>query len=173
MTDMSRLLRELLLGKRNEISVYDNNLDLIILKLEFGADSDIVFGDTPGVVFAKHLTSLMKACLDNNRDTVKLLIYYRANLNARENSGLTALMLCCSFDREDILRLLLDSGADVDAQNNDGRTALMIASNSIRTLLVKLLLSHGARTDIVSQGGHTALSLASLRGNKEIINLLE
>ena len=59
---------------------------------------------------------------------VKFLIFFGADVNARNTYGITPLMLAASRNRNPaVVETLINAGADVNAKDQGGRTALMWA----------------------------------------------
>ncbi len=80
-------------------------------------------------------TALIKASEHGNRELVKLLLEYGANVNAQNNDGQTALMLAASQGHEEVVELLLELeyGIDVYAQDNKDQTALSLVERPFKT----------------------------------------
>ncbi|NDB83609.1 MAG: ankyrin repeat domain-containing protein, partial [Alphaproteobacteria bacterium] len=91
---------------------------------------------------------------------VRLLCEYKADVNAKYNSGDTALMIASDIGYEKIVRLLCEYKADVNAKNNGGNTALIIASQRSYEKIVRLLLEAGADPRLENNEGISAYSLA-------------
>lgn len=62
--------------------------------------------------------------------TARLLIAYRAKVNARDEEGRTPLIWATSNGNSDLVKLLLTHGAEVNARSNRGRSALDVAPDS-------------------------------------------
>jgi ankyrin repeat protein len=76
----------------------------------------------------KGRTALMVACAYwCGTDMVKLLVTYKADVNATANDGTTALMLAASNEKQDVVDYLLAHGANPKARDEKGRTALDFA----------------------------------------------
>ena len=77
--------------------------------------------------------------------TIRLLLEYGADPNARTTKGSTSLHLASSKGMVEVARLLLKYGADVEAVNEDGKTAFQVASKEGRDEVTKLLSAYGAK----------------------------
>ncbi|KKP25019.1 MAG: hypothetical protein UR12_C0049G0006 [candidate division TM6 bacterium GW2011_GWF2_30_66] len=120
----------------------NNNLDIVTLLLNKGADANIAsdYGWTP----------LYWACYKNNLELVKLLLDYGAKESINKVDklfGKTPLYWACGNDNLDIVTLLLASGADINKADEDGRTPLFLACENNNLEIVKLLLANGADID--------------------------
>ena len=60
-------------------------------------------------------------------DMVKLLVTYKADVNATANDGTTELMLAASNEKQDVVDYLLAHGANARVRDEKGRTALDFA----------------------------------------------
>ncbi|CDK30810.1 ankyrin repeat domain-containing protein [Candidatus Babela massiliensis] len=72
------------------------------------------------------------------KELVKKLIYYGANVNAKNRLGITPLMLATERGDCRIIRMLLEAGADIDAQNVFGKTALNLANEENHKMIDRL-----------------------------------
>ncbi|KAJ8665291.1 hypothetical protein QAD02_006953 [Eretmocerus hayati] len=110
--------------------------------------------------------------------TVKLLLRYQADINAKDvKMGFTPLHLATVHFREEIVRELLCHGADINNKSRTGTTPLHIAASNATekesASLVKILISFHADvncTELLKFS--TPLHLATLHKNYEIIELL-
>jgi ankyrin repeat protein/L-ascorbate metabolism protein UlaG (beta-lactamase superfamily) len=127
-------------------------------------------GETPlhRAVFAAY-----EDTTDRPLKVIELLVENGASLNKTDNAGTTSLLNAIHTDNELLIKFLIDKGADINIGDNDGTTPLTRAIIEGNTKLVDLLLKNGARTDIREcHGGAAALHMASIKGNKDIIELL-
>lgn len=72
------------------------------------------------------------------------LLYYGAQVDARDPFGNTALHWAAQRGSTDVIQLLLGAKASVDTQNKQGVTPLMMAAKSGQVPAVRLLLKNGA-----------------------------
>jgi len=88
-------------------------------------------------------TPLHYTLINNHMDIFKLLLKYKADIEAKDNDGSTPLHYVKDYNI-DICRLLIDSGSNINAKDNGGKTPLHYAKlfndDEIRNLLIK----HGA-----------------------------
>ena len=93
-------------------------------------------------LFADGSTAILKT---DSLPSIKRLIKFGADLNAKNSGGFTALMMS---KNPDLTRLLLESGADVNASTKDGVTAIMLAdSPEISKILFDAGANVGNKTD--------------------------
>jgi ankyrin repeat protein len=92
-------------------------------------------------------TALLNSmCFKNNSDMVKLLVSYRADVNATNKEGESVLIRACTYKCSDTVRLLLDAGATVRVKTKDGRAPLSASYNSFSEDIAQLLLASGQYT---------------------------
>ena len=73
----------------------------------------------------------------------------------------------------DILKDFLDDGADPDERCiRMKKTALMWAVENCNQVLVRFMIQHGANVHLVDHNDHTPLMVASMKGCKEIVQVL-
>jgi hypothetical protein len=105
-------------------------------------------------------------------ETIKMLLYAGADVNAQGGFYGNALQTASSESHEDVVRLLLENGADVNAQGGFYGNALQTASIHGHEDVVRLLLENEA--DVNAQGGYhgNALQAASIHGHEDVVRLL-
>ena len=80
----------------------------------------------------------------------------------------------CKLDKLKTIKILLDKGLSVNFQNDLGETPLHIAISKNDIKLIKLLIKYEPNTNLSTfKDGFTAMNYAEIRGNKEIIKLIE
>ncbi|KAI5836982.1 ankyrin repeat-containing domain protein [Morchella snyderi] len=137
---------------------------IVQLLLEKGADADGL--DSIG------RPALVVAVLNEQTETVKLLLEFEANVDSKAPGGETALIYAASRFPA-IVQLLLEKGADADGLDSIGRPALVVAVLNGQTETVKLLLEYGVNVDSKAPGGETALVYAARRSPAIVQLLLE
>ena len=122
---------------------------------------------------------LLKACQENDFDTVKKIIesgkkQKAYDINYSDDRGYTPLMLSVKHGNLDIVKLLIKNKADIHAKNSSGDTALMGASGVNGDLnIVKFLVKSRADVNAKDGMGQTALMHASgVTGNLDIVRFL-
>jgi ankyrin repeat protein len=109
-------------------------------------------------------TALEMAVRHANREMVQVLLWARADVNARNNSGQTVLMMLGEKITSDIVWDLINAGAKVNLRDEDGDTALLEAARSNNMEVLKTLLDAGAKVNARNNNGQTALMLAASEG---------
>lgn len=115
---------------------------------------------------------LRKAAENNQPSTIRLLIEFAADVNAKDNYGNTALIKAISKGNKEVIKLLLAADVNVNAKNDNGTTALIAAAQHRGKEIIQMLLDKKADVNAQNNGGGTALMEAVLTGKKEIAELL-
>ena len=117
-------------------------------------------------------TALEHAVRNGNREMIQLLLWGKADVNARDRSGQTALMMLDEDVTTDIVWDLLNAGAKVNVRDNDGDTALSEIATVNNTEVMKTLLDAGAKVNAVNNDGQSALMKAAAQGLVNNIRVL-
>jgi ankyrin repeat protein len=135
-------------------------------------------------------------------ETVKLLLKYGADIEAKVKSGMTTLMFAAAQGNIALTKLLLNEGADTESTvPSNGNTALIIAVGSRNAMhiqeykgkdnklvrytpeevrqnkqllfqIIKLLLDHRANANATTARGSTPLSIAALAYDVPVVKEL-
>lgn len=184
-----------------EMAVKNNNIELVSLLLNFGADIDQTNDKTGSTaIFAASnygykeivdllisagadfemtdtragVTPLFTATVRDHSEIVKSLLAAGADPNFVAEDGTFPLYLAARFGYEDLAAVLTGYGCDPNRiRGNDGGFPLLIAVDYNHLGIVKILLDSGANANQFSNEiGGDALTAASARGNSEIVHLL-
>lgn len=98
-------------------------------------------------------TPLMAAAAHDLNEAVRLLLRYKPDVNAQEETGLTAMFFAARENNVDVLRMLVDAGADVNA-GTDHRP-LHIAATCGNREAVAFLLASKADVNVKTRKGNT------------------
>ncbi len=122
----------------------------------------------PFVVYSQHRSIndlLINAIVNNNKDSVALLLRQGANPNYENEYGVTPLMFAVENANYDIISLLLNKGADIDKVPRYDPPVLSFAVMSYKDSVLSLLLDRGANPDIADYSGRTPLYYSIIYGN--------
>ena len=108
--------------------------------------------------------ALEHAIQNANRDMVQVLLWAKADVNARNDSGQTVLMMLGDKITSDIVWDLINAGVKVNLRDNDGDTALIEAARSNNLDVLKTLLEAGAKVNAKNNDGQTPLMMAASEG---------
>jgi ankyrin repeat protein len=118
-------------------------------------------------------TSLSKAVINDDRDTVIELLDKGADINEVGKSDFTPLHWAAYYGFDGMTKLLLDRGAKTDVQAGRYGTPLILSAQYGFTEVVRLLLEHGADPSIKMSDGKTAFDLAEEGGLTDVLKLLQ
>ena len=151
------ILEEILLREENDASLNDvgstsvhyaayfGNADIMKKLLERGCKANVV---TSGANMTPLHIAVESACMDDNCDTVSLLLKYGGNVNAQDIDGDSALHKAVRYyaeivcgDKNMIVETILEKGTNVDyyLKNNEGKTALQVAIDEKDTNTARML----------------------------------
>jgi ankyrin repeat protein len=130
-------------------------------------------------------TLLNPAAWTGDFEMVRVLLNYKADVNARSDAGWTPIHAVSQGHQGtvipnvyqslgDVARLLLEHGADVDAQISDGsgQTPLHVTMQFNNVEVVRVLLEYGANVGAEDSQGRTPFQIASANRYDEIMKLL-
>lgn len=132
-------------------AVNNNNEDELQIVLEKAKQSkDPNFPQKLANTTVQHGYSMLHIAIwKNNARLAKVLLYYRADLEAKTEWGFTPLheVARCeeTNDRQEILEMLINRNADVNALTNNGNSPLDIAEIQNNQGLARMLKRAGAK----------------------------
>ncbi len=142
------------------------NWTLVRFLLERGANPALPGGE-PALVAAAGIA-------DDDVSGIRLLLKYRAAVNAVDGRGRHALLNAAAEGHEEIARVLCAAGADINLVDHKGRNALMEAAHAGANGIVELLAE--AQPDVQQRDayGRDALALAcqSPHAHAETVGIL-
>ncbi len=142
------------------IAVSENDLKMIDLLLQHGADLDAGSGDSR--------PALMIGMMNHDYGLLAYLLEKGASVNVRDTDSQTPLHYAALFSTREVAELFITNGADVNAQDGQGVTPMSMAILRQNEEVVSCLLSAGARTDIKDKKGYTQTTLAQNSDNEAV-----
>lgn len=110
------------------------NIDIMRLLLEAKVNPNEV--RIPGI---DGTTALMAAVQEDRTEAIKLLIKYKADVNARDQNGDAALSLAASLGKVNSVKLLIEAGANVSNLSFFGLTPILHAEeNGFKNVIIEL-----------------------------------
>jgi hypothetical protein len=111
-----------------------------------------------------HTTALEYAVRNGNREVVQVLLWAKADVNAKDQDGQTVLMMLSDKVTSEMVWDLINAGVKINARDKDGDTALLSTAEVNNADALKTLLDAGAKIDAVNNSGETALMKAASSG---------
>jgi ankyrin repeat protein len=152
-------------------SAYLNDVDILKMLLEAGADVNETKQDENGVI----LNPLWAACERTNQIVVELLLEKGAKTVIKEDLKMTALhcTAMAQYESLSIAKLLVEHKCPINLKSTQaGETPLFLACNSGYSEIVEYLLELGVDPNDSSPITRTCFQQAIFRGHKDIIILL-
>ena len=127
------------------------------------------------------VTPLIIAAYKGHLDSVKILLRYNADIEARgtlkiENNevieGCTPLWAAASAGRLDVVKLLIEQNADVDGRTSTGSTPLRTAAINGHLDVVRCLVESGADVNARNDYESTPLMAACYYGHVSVVTYL-
>ena len=159
-------------GATNGISK-ENLFSYIFKKNPIGVSLMLAGGVSPSVTDKDNNTPLIISAANGDLESTKLLISYRANVNAKNKDGMTPLLYAVKGKYWDVAEYLINSGARINSTNVYGQNALFWAAYHGNADLVHDLLMGGANYTQKTRRGQTALQMARAYNHKEAAKMLE
>ena len=126
-------------------------------------------------------TPLIIAARNGNLESVKILLRYKADIEARGTvkdtdgkvvEGCTPLWAAVDTGHLDVVKLLLERNADVDSRILTDSTPLRVAAYDGRLDIVSYLVEHGADVNARQSYGNTPLMVTCLNGHVNVATYL-
>ena len=155
---------------------YGNTPLTLAAKSKHGNVVHALLSDSQCLVDAKGqdgYTALHYSCIYDHVDIVRTLVNYKANVNARTDSGDTPLTLAARHEHDIVVHALLsDSQCLVDAKGKDGYTALQYSCRYGHVDRVRTLVKHKANVNAKTDSGDTPLTLAAINKHDNVVHAL-
>ncbi len=110
----------------------------------------IKYIDTPG---ERGRTTLHKTAMNGQLVWSRVLLFFGANPNTRDNRGYTSVAFAAGSDNEPLLKMLIEAGGNV-------QTVFRIAIQDLRPVLIEHLLTHKANPQTTYEDSHGDFPLA-------------
>lgn len=115
-------------------------------------------------------TALHYAAQLGDQQMVQALLYYKAEVDPRDQFGNTPLHWAAQRGNTTVMQMLIDAKAAIDPQNKQGVTPLMMAAKAGNAPAVRLLLKNGADPHHADFTGRDATGWAE--GKPAVVQLL-
>ena len=182
--DGDALLVKQLLARSADVNAQDRLLgDTPLIKAVSGnhlAVARILLnaGANPNYQNHADISAFLLAALKGQTDMVRLLLDHGADLRSVDRYGSTALISACKRGYVETAQLLIAAGSNANHVNRVGWSCLTGAvelgnGGPAYQAIVKALIAAKADLNRPDKGGVTALAHAHLRGQLEVVRLLE
>lgn len=138
-----------------------------------GVDLMLSGGIQPDITDKDNNTPLIIAAANGDLESVKELVAYRANINAKNKVGMTPLLYAVKGRYNDVAEYLINSGAKINSSNVYGQNAIFWAAYNGENKLVHNLLMLGANYEKKTRLGQTPLQIAKALGYTETAKMIE
>ena len=127
------------------------------------------------------ITPLIIAARNGNVDSVKILLRYKADIEARGTlkvhtgeviEGCTPLWAAVGTGQLDVVELLIERNAEVDSRTLKDSTPLRVAAYDGRLDIVSCLVEHGADVNARKHVGSTPLMITCYTGHMNVATYL-
>jgi ankyrin repeat protein len=113
------------------------------------------------------------AAAKGDRNTVRVLVQRKVDVNAPQSDGTTALHWAARADDLEIAEILIAAGANVAVKNREGVTPLELAAvNGSAPMLQKLLKAGADPNAPLDEFGDTALMMSARTGKPDALRVL-
>ena len=149
-----------------------NNLDLIKIFMNNGADANIVDndGNTPLSVL---IDESVKITVPKERlqllERLVFMLKFRIDVDTIDKNGRTIYHKAVIADDSEIVEKLLTKRANLNIKDNQGRTALHHTSWKGNFKIARLLIAAGADMNEPDYGGFTVLNYAAILGHTNLV----
>ena len=120
-----------------------------------------------------NFTALHYSCENSHVNIMRTLVKYKADVNARTDSGDTPLTLAARCGHDNVVDALLSgSQCPMDAKGQDGYTALHYSCIYGHVDVIKIFVKHKADVNSKTNSGNTPLTLAIINGHANVLHAL-
>ena len=115
---------------------------------------------------------LHRACRNNHATSVRTLLCYNADVNARSRLNVTVMHICAAFNSLDCARLINSNVNNINATDSFGATSLHYAVYNDNFEMIQFLIENGAKADMQDEYGQRPIHYASAVDSPHIIRYL-
>ena len=112
---------------------------------------------------------LHQAVINNDTQSIKRILFQKALIDERDETGSTALMVATRANNVHAAHMLIEAGADVNAKDNIQDSPYLYAGAQGYLKILRMTLMHGADLKSNNRYGGTALIPAAERGHVETV----
>jgi uncharacterized protein len=112
---------------------------------------------------------LHQAVINNDTQSIKRILFQKALIDERDETGSTALMVATRANNVHAAHMLIEAGADVNAKDNIQDSPYLYAGAQGYLKILRMTLMHGADLKSTNRYGGTALIPAAERGHVETV----
>ncbi|TPX35060.1 hypothetical protein SmJEL517_g02374 [Synchytrium microbalum] len=150
---------------------YYGRINIARMLLEAGAN---IHARGPNGRSCLHMVAVSSIIGERGKsDMVRLLRFYKANLDDVDHDGNTAVHLAIVMKATQMVDTLVELGARIDIANNLGNTCLHEAVRQRAAGMVKLLTEKGADKFVENKEGLTPSQIAVKEGYNELVQLFK
>ncbi len=132
--------------------------DVVNLEILLENDYNVDLPDSDGV------TPLQRAVDYGYIESLMVLIFYNAKINAKLKDGQTVLHFAAINGKLKSLEILIDNHADINDKDRDGKTALHHAAEKGHLEILNLLINNEAKVDAEDNDSRTPIFFAVKEG---------
>ena len=168
-----RAVTEFLVSRGGLSGVSQENLIKYAFQKNYvGVEAMLKGGAQPNYADKNGNTALIAAAANGDMESLKVLLAYRADVNAVNKFKMSPLLYAVKANNTEIAKYLLDRQADVNQVNTTGETALYLAASAGNIDLVNILLTLGSNYNAVAANGLTPLKIAQKNGKTAAAKLI-
>ncbi|WP_320035318.1 ankyrin repeat domain-containing protein [Halarcobacter sp.] len=156
-------------------AVIENNLELIKVLVNAGADLNIIDNDnnTPlSYMVDKGLEITNQKEKDSFLERLVFILKYRVDVNTIDNDGRTVIHKAVLANNIDVVEKLLTKKVDLNIKDKQGRTALHHTQWKGNYKIARLLISAGADINEPDYAGFSILNYAAILGHTKLVVVL-
>ncbi len=168
-----RAVTEFLVSRGGLAGVSQENLIKYAFQKNYvGVEAMLKGGAQPNYADKNGNTALIAAAANGDMESLKVLLAYRADVNAVNKFKMSPLLYAVKGNNKEISKYLLDRQANVSQVNTAGENALYLAASAGNLELVNILLTLGSDYSLVAANGLTPFKIAKKNGHTAAAKLI-